>query len=202
MAGCNARRLLDGLPLSPEHGMLAAQAGYYALMGQHDPVAAGRHGMEAAACGRALGVVDLEMHGLALEGLSLVSRGEIERGMTYLDEATAAATGGEMTDPAAIGMTCCYLIFACERVRDYPRAAQWCERLRAFSERHRFGTLLAVCRAHYAGVLMWRGEWAEAERQLTTATTQLAAVRPPLAVEGLVRLAELRRRQGRWEEAE
>jgi DNA-binding NarL/FixJ family response regulator len=142
------------------------------------------------------------MHGLALEGLALVSVGEVEQGMSRLDEATAAATGGEMQDPAAIGVTCCYLIFACEWVRDYPRAAQWCERLQEYCERVRLGSLLAVCRAHHAGVLMWRGEWEAAEAQLAAATATLAAVRPPLAVEGTVRLAELRRRQGRWEEAE
>jgi DNA-binding NarL/FixJ family response regulator len=196
-----AERLLDGLPLSPEHGMLAAQAGFYALMGRHDALAAGRHGAEAAACGRTLGIIDLEMHGLALQGLALVSRGEIEEGLSRLDEATAAATSGEMEDPAVIGMTCCYLIFACEWVRDYPRAAQWCERLKEFCERWRFTSLLGICRAHYAGVLIWRGAWEEAEAQLAVATAALTAARPPLAVESAVRLAELRRRQGRWEEA-
>ena len=197
-----ARRLLDRLPLSAEHGLLAAQTGFYELMGRHDAAAAGRYGAETAACGRALGVVDLEMYGIALEGLALVAGGEVEEGMARLDEATAAATGGEMTDPSTIGMTCCFLIFACEWVRDYPRAAQWCERLKEFCERVGFSSLLGVCRAHYAGVLMWRGAWAEAEAQLILATNLLAATRPPLAAESNVRLGELRRLQGRWEEAD
>jgi ATP/maltotriose-dependent transcriptional regulator MalT len=48
---------------------------------------------------------------------------------------------------------------------------------------------------------MWRGAWADADRELTTATRELAATRPPLVAEGLVRLGELRRRQGRPDEA-
>lgn len=197
-----ARRLLDGLPLCPEHGLLAAEDGYQALIARHDPVTAGRCGAEVTACGRTLGVVDLEMHGLALEGLALVAMGQVEQGMARLDEATAAATSGEMEDPALIGVTCCFLIYACEWVRDYPRAAQWCERLKEFAERWRFISLLGVCRAHYAGVLLARGAWREAEEQLAAATSVLAPVRQGLIVEASVRLAELRRRQGRWEEAE
>jgi hypothetical protein len=50
--------------------------------------------------------------------------------MARVDEATTAATAGEMRDPVAIGFSCCYLIFACERVRDLERAGQWCERCR------------------------------------------------------------------------
>jgi ATP/maltotriose-dependent transcriptional regulator MalT len=121
--------------------------------------------------------------------------------MSRLDEATATAVSGEVTDPNAIGTACCYLIHACERVRDYSRAAQWCERVKELCRRWRFQSLFAVCRTHYATVLMWRGAWADADRELTTATRELAATRPPMVVEGLVRLGELRRRQGRFEEA-
>ena len=59
-----------------------------------------------------------------------------------------------------------------------------------------------ICRAHYAGVLMWRGTWAEAEQELIESGERLAAVRPPMAAEAFVRLGELRRRQGRLDEAE
>ena len=48
---------------------------------------------------------------------------------------------------------------------------------------------------------MWRGTWLEAERELTAATEELAASRPAMTADGLVRLAELRRRQGRLVEA-
>ena len=48
---------------------------------------------------------------------------------------------------------------------------------------------------------MWRGAWDEAERELTSASEELAASRPAMTGEGLVRLGELRRRQGKLDEA-
>lgn len=48
---------------------------------------------------------------------------------------------------------------------------------------------------------MWRGTWLEAEQELASATDELAATRPAMTADGLVRLAELRRRQGRLVEA-
>jgi ATP/maltotriose-dependent transcriptional regulator MalT len=95
----------------------------------------------------------------------------------------------------------CCLISACEQVRDFNRAVQWCQELRAFAERLQSTFAGGICRAHYAGVLIWRGKWDEAERELSDAAAQLQESRPPLVVESLVRLAELRRRQGRFEEA-
>jgi DNA-binding CsgD family transcriptional regulator len=196
-----ARRLLGGLESSPEHGWLACQSGYLALMGDHDTAAAGRFGAEATARGRALGVVDIEMFGLALEGLTLVGKGEIAAGMARLDEAAAAATSGEVADPSVAGTICCTLIFACEWVRDYPRAAEWCERVKVLCEQWQISSLLGVCRAHYAGVLIWQGAWPEAERELAASSAVLGNMRPALAAEATVRLGELRRRQGRWAES-
>jgi ATP/maltotriose-dependent transcriptional regulator MalT len=105
-----------------------------------------------------------------------------------------------MRDPIAIGFSCCYLIFACERVRDLERAGQWCERLAGMAAGWNVRPLRAVCRAHYGTVLMLRGEWARAEVELTEASAVLAA-RPGDGADALARLAELRRRQGRGEEA-
>jgi LuxR family maltose regulon positive regulatory protein len=106
-----------------------------------------------------------------------------------------------MTQPVAIGLSCCYLVSACERIRDFARAEQWCRRVRDFCERTRFQFLLAVCRTQYAGVLTWRGSWAEAERELQAVLDELGATRPALRHEALVRLADLRRQQGRLDEA-
>jgi ATP/maltotriose-dependent transcriptional regulator MalT len=101
-----------------------------------------------------------------------------------------------------MGATCCYLIFACERVRDFDRAVQWCERLQDLCRQWRFASLFATCRTHHAGVLLWQGAWKEAEAELEAATRELEASRPGKVADGIVRLAELRRRQGRLEEAE
>jgi ATP/maltotriose-dependent transcriptional regulator MalT len=85
-------------------------------------------------------------------------------------------------------------------VRDFDRAAQWSERVQDFCRRFGLRYLLAVCRTQYATVLTARGDWAGAEAELLGASEQLAQ-RPGQAVDAVVRLGELRRRQGRAEEA-
>jgi ATP/maltotriose-dependent transcriptional regulator MalT len=196
-----ATRILDDLDPAPEHGWLAALEAQFALE-RGELAEAARIGTRLQQLGRDLGVTDLEMLGLATEGLALVTEGELKEGMWRLDEAAAAALGGEFEGFVGVGWTCCYLIYACERVRDYDRAAQWCRNVEGFAERMRIQFLNGVCRVHYAAVLTWHGHWTDADEVLSKAIVDLAATRPPFAHEGLVRLGDLRRRQGRFEEAE
>ena len=93
------------------------------------------------------------------------------------------------------------MIYACERVHDAERAAQWCETVQGFSEQWSVPQLFGFCRSHYASVLIRRGRWTEAETELEAAARAFAQGAPALVFEGIVRLAELRRRQGRLEEA-
>lgn len=195
-----AGRLLEGLDPCPEHGWVAVREASLVLPA--DAGAARRMSSQATRLGAELGSIELQMNALALEGLALVCLGRVEDGMVRLDEATAAAVGGEMEDPVAISFTCCYLIFACERVRDLDRAGQWCRRVDEMSRRWAFRPMSAVCAVHHGTVLTWRGDWADADRELSRATDVLLRTRPALAAEGQVRLAELRRRQGRLREAE
>ena len=195
-----AHRLLAGSEPGPGHGWLAV---HEASMIQEDqPARAQSLAVEAAELGRRFGVIELEALGLALEGSALVSAGDLDRGMKRLDEATAIALSGEAELLVCVAWTCCYLISACEQVRDYDRASQWCRHAGEFCERHGIGLLLSVCRAKYAGVLTWQGRWEEAEREATEAAEGLAVSRPPLAGEALARLAELRRLQGRYDDAD
>ena len=197
-----AHRLLDGLPPAPEHGWLWIWEGQIRLLEENDPVTARRLGREGAELGRALGDPDIEMTGLGLEGLAAVTAGEISEGMAKLDEATAAAVGGEMSLPVGMGATCCYLIFACERARDFDRADQWSKRVQELCLKWRWASLFSTCRTHHASVLLSQGAWKEAEAELEAATRDLEASRPGKVTDGIIRLAELRRRQGRLEEAE
>ena len=82
------------------------------------------------------------MLGRAVQGLALVASGAVAEGMRGLDEVNAAVVAGEMNDLVAIGLSCCYMIAACDRVRDYDRAVQWCTRLKAFCAQ--VGTAAAV----------------------------------------------------------
>ncbi len=197
-----AMRLLDDVDPTPEHAFLAIMRGHMLLMADGDPEGALRHARTAQAAARATGHVDYEMLAVALEGLSLVTEGDVQGGMRALDEASTAATSGDMTDLNAIGWACCYLIHACYRVRDYDRAAQWCERVQDFCRRWRFDSMFTTCRTHYASILMWRGQLGDAESELEMLRREAEGSLPPLVRSAIVRMGELRRRQGRLDEAE
>jgi LuxR family maltose regulon positive regulatory protein len=197
-----AERLLEGLEPTPEHALFAYMSAHYALMAQRDPVNARRLSGRAAEIARKVGPPDMEMLGVALEGLAMVIEGEVSAGMSRLDEATAAAMAGELSDPNMIGTACCYLIRACEQVHDYDRAAQWCERVREFCRRWKFTGLFSACRIQYASLLTLRGDWAEAEVEIEALRRHVERVQPRLVPIALIRLGDLRRRQGRWEEAD
>jgi tetratricopeptide (TPR) repeat protein len=196
-----AHRLLEGLGPAPEHGWLALREGEFAFLLENDIAATRRFAKRARSIGTALSVPDIEFSALGLEGLALASQGSIADGIRLLDEASAAAMAGEMSELWAAGRTCCYMITACERVRDLERARQWSQRMLEFAKRRRIQDLFAVCRAHYGAILVLRGTWEEADATFETALRELRASRPGIAFEALVRRADLRRRQGRFEEA-
>ncbi len=196
-----AHTLLKDLPPCPEHAWLAVREAAYSIFDHGDPDAALRLAEQAIQAARQVGAVDLEMIGRALAGLARVTAGSVADGMRELDEVNAAVVAGELHDLVAIGLSGCYLIAACERVRDYDRAVQWCNRLKAFCAKWGLRPLFAVCRTQYASVCIWRGTWTEADEELSLATSELSACRPAMTPEGLVRHAELRRRQGRLDEA-
>lgn len=191
-----AHRLLDPLEPGPDHGWLAFHEGFIAHASS-DTTTARELSAFAADLGRRHSVADLEMLGLALEGATLVSCAQVEDGMRYLDEATAAALEGEAAIPISGAWACCLLVSACTVVLDYERAFEWCDRIAEFAERYGSRYMLAFCRAEYGAVHLWRGEWSKAETMLQASLEDFTRSRPVWAGSPLVGLAELRRRQGR-----
>jgi DNA-binding CsgD family transcriptional regulator/tetratricopeptide (TPR) repeat protein len=196
-----ARRLLEGQPDSPEHAFFAARAAVFALLYDGDPENAETLAAEAIRVGQAIHAIDYEMVGRSLHGFALVTTGQVTEGLRELDEVGAAILAGELSDRLLIALAGCYLIGASDRVRDHTRAVQWCDRIKEHSLKWGLKPLFAVCRTQYASVCMWRGAWEEAERELTNACGDLAICRPGMTADGLARLGELRRRQGRLDEA-
>jgi LuxR family transcriptional regulator, maltose regulon positive regulatory protein len=196
-----AHRLLDALDPVPEHVCLTLTEAELAYQGAGDMEHVRRLAVRAKELASPLGLFDLEMVGLAVEGLALVGLGEVPDGMRRLDEATAAAVAGEMEDFQSVAAILCVMVFACERAQDVDRAGQWCDRYMAFCIRNGLRAQLALCRVQYASVLTARGRWAEAEHQLAQALDGLRC-RAAWSLPALERLGELRRRQGRLDEAE
>jgi DNA-binding CsgD family transcriptional regulator len=206
-----AERLLVDTPLC------AAQVEVEVGRGRRAPDAeqAESHYARAAELARELGSTDLEIRALTQIGVLQVSLGRVEEGMALLDECMAAATGGEMHDPWQIGGTCCMMLSACDQLSDLDRAAQWCRVVTDFTRRRKYTPLFAWCRSIYAGVLIATGEWQRAEIELQESLetyaghghprpagwTSTDAAGRPMSMYPLARLAELRLRQGRLEEA-
>jgi ATP/maltotriose-dependent transcriptional regulator MalT len=193
-------RLLAEEQLCPEHAWLAAREAEVALA-SGTPSDARTAAQRAVSIAAEIGREDVQVVGASLEGLALVHEGRVDEGMRRLDESAVAAKAGDVKDLMWVGKVCCNLIAACERVGDVERATQWCAEVKEFARRWELRTLFNVCRTQYAAVLLQTGAWTEAEAELESAIAVLGRGRRASLVEGTARLGELRRRQGRLDEA-
>ncbi|HEY6710080.1 MAG TPA: LuxR C-terminal-related transcriptional regulator [Actinomycetota bacterium] len=151
---------------------------------------------------RETGDVDLELCAMGDLGVSLVAAGREADGMALIDEAMAGTLGGEHRRLDTVVITCCDMLVACDLAGDLRRATQWCQVADRFINRYGCPFLYARCRTLYGSVLLARGRWAEAERELLAAVRMAEGTGPGAYADALARLAELRLRQGRLEEAE
>ena len=197
-----AQELLAAVVESSEHGWCSVREAELALSVRQDPALALQCATRAADVGRRTGDGDLCVVGMALEGLSLARSGEVETGMARLDSAVAAATGGDVVDLMWMGKVLCWLIAACHETQDITRAKEWCRRAEAISLDRDLVPLLNVCRIQYASVQVSAGIWKDAEKELTKTVSTLVATPRASRLEAVVQLGELRRRQGRLEEAD
>lgn len=192
-----AESLLEGTETSAELGRreierAAATAG--------DADAHASHARAAVEIARDLRDRDLEAAALAQLGLARIDDGEVEPGMSLLDEAMTLATSAA-SDPFAIGDTCHTTLAACERLADFGRAADWCRVVVEFTGRRGYTRVHLWCRTVYAGVLTITGDWARAERELAAALRGYEAMRSGDRAFAIGRLVTLRSRQGRLGEA-
>ncbi|MFN8418392.1 MAG: LuxR C-terminal-related transcriptional regulator [Anaerolineae bacterium] len=145
---------------------------------------------------------DLEIMALANQGLSLIVQGDILTGMKRIDEAMTAATGGEATDYMTISEVFCVTLSACEIAGDLVRTEHWCQVATRFAEQRAAPFLSAYCRTTYGSLLAAMGRWEAADSALSEAMRAFEAGHRGLRVHALLKLADLRVRQGRLEEAE
>jgi len=194
-----AQTLLAEAPESAQAGWVALNAGMFegdrALKEARFRVAleTGRHHRDP----------ELECATLAYLGASLVHSDRTEEGMMLLDEALASVAGGEVDDFIVVEEVFCQLFSACEHAHDVNRADQWIRVGDAVAKQRNLPVVTAFCRTHYGGVLTAAGRWPEADATLSEAIRLWSLGRRSVLREGaLVRLADLRVRQGRLEEAE
>src|SRR5439155_19706510 len=121
-----AERLLDDVPECPEHVALLRLRAVLALESEGDVDKA--LGLARRTSDLATRFLDRDMQALALHdiGRMLVSKGELAQGMALIDEAMAAAVGGERR-PEGTGRIYCNMLGTCEKLADYQRAGEWSE---------------------------------------------------------------------------
>jgi DNA-binding CsgD family transcriptional regulator/tetratricopeptide (TPR) repeat protein len=193
-----AQHLLDLAADSSEKGWVALTLGMF----EHDRSMKHRRFSEALEVANATQDNDLAFAAMAYLGASLVHADRVEEGMVRLDESLAAVVGGEVEDLFVIEEIFCQMFSACERAHDVARAEQWLRVGEAVAAQRNLPAVVAYCHTHFGGVMTAAGRWPEADAALTDAIRLWALGRRTLKAGALARLADLRIRQGRLEEAE
>jgi DNA-binding NarL/FixJ family response regulator len=191
-----AKSLLEDVDECAAHGWLILDGAVFSRDAREREQCA----VSALAIARRFGDTDLEFEAIALLGETQVATGRVADGMKLLDQAMAALTAGEVAAHGAVGEICCRLLSACEHATDVRRAEEWI----ALADRHVAWTdfVRPTCRTHYGGILVALGRWDEAEAELRYAIETFERGYRGDGAFPLVRLAGLRVRQGRYEEAE
>jgi class 3 adenylate cyclase len=193
-------RLLADEPEGVEHGHLALMRGTTSIdLGELEQ--AGESFGRARELGVRFGDRGLETTALVFQGAIQVWTGNVEEGLAILDEATAAATSGEL-DPLSTGIIYCVTIDSCQALGDCGRASEWTDVANRWCDRLDVTGFPGACRVHKAQILRLRGDWPKAEEQAVQACEELGDYNRSVTAAGFYEIGELRRRQGNFAAAE
>ena len=152
---------------------------------------------------RRFGDRDLAAFGRVGCGQSLVTMGEVARGVAFLDEAMLAVTAGEVA-PITVGTVYCAAIEAFGEIFDLRRAQEWTAALSAWCDAQPdLVPFRGRCLVYRTEIMEFHGLWRDADREAQRAEAWLS--RPPIepAVgEAHYRRAELHRLRGKHADAE
>jgi class 3 adenylate cyclase len=196
-----AERLLADEEECAVHGYLAMADWFRAMFAcEYDhAVVLGERMLEL---GTRFGDVDLQALGLLRSGVALVARGDVEKGLGLLEEATTAAVAGQLGADATF-IVYCAAVTSCRDLADYRRAGEWAQAAKRWCERRAISGFPGVCRIYHAEILRLRGAWEEAEVEVRHACGELErAGLHANAGAGFYELGEIRRRMGDLTSAE
>ncbi|MHB8533002.1 MAG: helix-turn-helix transcriptional regulator, partial [Solirubrobacteraceae bacterium] len=166
-----AARLLATQPDAPERGHLLNQEAYPLILAG-DLEAAERKAQEAYEIGARAGARDVQITALHLRGQVLVRRGEVEQGLSLIDESVAQVAAGAL-DAYETGLVYCWTIGVCRDVADFERARELTEATAAWCEQHSVTAFPGVCRVHRAELFRLHGDLARADREAQAAADEL-----------------------------
>lgn len=150
---------------------------------------------KAIQLGRRLDNANLVAMSMSWLGLCLCESGRTEEAFAYLDEACAAAVGGEL-GPWATGIVYCNTIGAYRDVGEFAMAGEWTQTAGRWCQRESITGFSGVCRVHRAQFMRLRGAWADAEKEAWVASGEMEGTYPSWAGDAHYEIGEIRLRMG------
>jgi DNA-binding CsgD family transcriptional regulator len=164
-----SQRLVDS------HGADCVEQGYLLLPQSQKHISGGEWANAQSAAARAASIgaryreKDLLAFAQNLQGRALLAAGQIELGLSLLDESMVAATSDELS-PVVTGIIYCSAIASCHRIYALGRVREWTARLSTWCDaRPQLGMFTGHCLAHRAEILEIGGSWAEAAAEAARA---------------------------------
>jgi class 3 adenylate cyclase len=145
--------------------------------------------------GKRFGSANLVAMSLSWLGISLCEIGRGEEAVPYLEEACAAAIGGEL-GPWATSFVYCNTIDAYRESGEFAMAGEWNQTATRWCQRESISGIPGICRVHRAEFMRLRGAWADAEREARVAGQELDGFLPATAGEAYYQVGEVRLRIG------
>jgi len=197
------RRVLD------DGGHDCVERGYLLLpsalerVGSGDVPAASAIFAEAADIGERFGDQDLVTLARQGHGRTLIQLGELDRGVSLLDEVMVSVTSGELS-PLIAGTVYCSVIDACVEMFDMHRAQEWTDALSRWCEAESdLVPYRGQCLVRRAEIMVLHGGWPDAMVEARRACDHLSQPVPqPGAGAAFYQLAEVHRLRGEFAEAE
>jgi len=157
----------------------------------------------AAAIGTRFEDADLVACALHLQGRALIHKGEVEAGLTLLDEAMVAVVADELS-PLMTGLIYCSVIVACREVFALDRARQWTSALARWCEAQpQIVAFTGSCLVHRAEILQLEGAWPDAIAEAGRACERFRqGIDPQPPAAAFYQRAEMHRLRGAFTAAE
>ncbi|TML86741.1 MAG: adenylate/guanylate cyclase domain-containing protein [Actinobacteria bacterium] len=187
-----AQRLLDGVPETAAHALLAWIEGQtMARLKAFEQAQDKAREMEAIA-GR-VGDPDLLAMGISMQGYLRTLTGDVAAGLALIDEALTAVLAGQM-GPLASAEIFCEMVVSCIEAADFQRAAEWLDT--AERAGRQLTCFPGCCRVHRATVLRHHGEWQAAQEHAKQGRSEVAGLEVIHEGMALTELGELHRCKG------
>lgn len=189
-----AEHLLENEPECIEHGWLWRAKGRRLF--KDGRAEEGRDLLERAIeLGERLGDPNLAAMSRSFLGVGLWEIGHREEAFAILDEACAAAVGGEL-GPFATGFVYCNTISIYRDAGEFSLGGEWSQTASRWCQRESISGFSGICRVHRAEFMRLRGALSDAEGEARRAAIELESNTPFYAAEAFYEIGLVRLRLG------